>query len=117
MPVISPSKLRLLNRSYGYLNRIHSSTTGAAANGEIQSERLLLARSSISAVACMLDYSMKHLQQESSTMNSVTSRLAMALAGCAQRSVLGIRLVAVISMNRMNDSIKSIQIFLFDNKT
>lgn len=62
---------------------------GTAANGEIQSERLLLARPSISAVACMLDYLMKHLQQQSSTMNSVASRLAMALAGCAQRSTLG----------------------------
>ena len=37
----------------------------------------------------MLDYLMKHLQQQSSTMNSVASRLATALAGCAQRSSLG----------------------------
>jgi len=46
---------------------------GTAANGEIQSERLLLARPSISAVACMLDYLMKHLQQQSSTMKAVVS--------------------------------------------
>ena len=62
---------------------------GAAANGETQSERLLLARPSISAVACLLDSLMKHMHLESGSGNSVASRLAMALAGSAQRSSLG----------------------------
>ena len=66
-------------------------SAGTALNGETQSERLLLARPSISAVACLLDALVQHLRLDlkCNGVNSVASRLAMALAGCAHRSSLG----------------------------
>lgn len=60
---------------------------GAAASGEVQSERLLLARPSVSVVACLLDPLIKYLScQSDSRKGRLPTRLAMALAGCAQRS-------------------------------
>ena len=60
---------------------------GAAASSEVQSERLLLARPSVSVVACLLDPLIKYLCCQSQPRKGlVATRLAMALAGCAQRS-------------------------------
>lgn len=60
---------------------------GAAASGDVQSERLLLARPSVSVVASLLDALIKYLNYKSWPRKShVATRLAMALAGCAQRS-------------------------------
>ena len=59
--------------------------TGATASGEVQSERFLLARPSVSVVACLLDPLIKYLCSQSRKARLPT-RLAMALAGCAQRS-------------------------------
>lgn len=53
----------------------------------MQSERLLLARPSVSVVACLLDPLIKYLCcQLESRKDRLPTRLAMALAGCAQRS-------------------------------
>lgn len=59
---------------------------GPTVNGEIQSERLLLALPSISAVACLLDYLIKRQHETPTGWNTIVSRMAIALAGCAQRS-------------------------------
>lgn len=70
-------------------NVVNRNVAGAAANGDMQSERLLLVRPSISAVACLLDSITEFLSRQVSTIKQrFASRLAVALAGCAQRSSL-----------------------------
>jgi len=69
---------------------------GPTVNGEIQSERLLLALPSISAVACLLDYMIKLQHETPAGWSSIVSRMAIALAGCAQRSSLSILFIPTL---------------------
>lgn len=81
---------------------------GAAASGEVQSERLLLARPSVSVVACLLDPLIKYLccqSQPQPRKGRVATRLAMALAGCAQRS-------GSLSMTFTNNYLTSRHVYL-----
>lgn len=84
VPFRALSKIIQLTRKLRYPN-----IAVVAANGDMQSERLLLVRPSISAVACLLDSVTEFLsRQESATKQRFASRLAVVLAGCAQRSSL-----------------------------
>ena len=79
---------------------------GVAASGELQSERLLLARPSISAVGCILDYVLKYLLNDSCVAKSTIVRLSIVLAGCAQRSILSINFEIVYTLkSRFTDSL------------
>lgn len=87
-PVISPGNLSVTVVFFSpvvYELHFMKYKTGATASGEVQSERLLLARPSVSVVACLLDPLIKYLCAQSQK-GRLPTRLAMALAGCAQRS-------------------------------
>lgn len=88
-PVISPGNLSITVCFFPpvvYELHFIKYQTGATASGEVQSERLLLARPSVSVVACLLDPLIKYLICSQSRKGRLPTRLAMALAGCAQRS-------------------------------
>ena len=94
---------------------IYNSIIGVAACGELQSERLLLARPSISAVACVLDSLFKYLQSDfCAARSTLITRLAIALAGCAQRSVLSNILTKVLQIILITNACLT---FIFSIKT
>lgn len=92
-PVISPGIVTYLSTSITLFTNhfalhVGLNLGGVASSGGAQSERLLLAQPSISAVACLLDSLIKRLCGLSNGWSSVASRLAIALARCAQQNSL-----------------------------